>query len=88
MSEFSSTLSRSSHLSFPISVIDGPTISTVGQAVDFFGALDEERRQLSHWRVAIRMLDVALREPTYLKAATLSLQTALVMDGVAEQIQS
>ena len=88
MSEFNSGLTRSSPLSFAISVIDGSTIATVGDAADFFAALDEERRQQAHWRVAIRMLDVALREPSYLKAATMSLQTALVMDGLVEQIQS
>jgi hypothetical protein len=32
--------------------------------------------------VAVRMLDNALTQPTYLKTATLSLQTALLMDRV------
>jgi hypothetical protein len=41
-----------------------------------------EQRERFHWVVAVRMLDHALREPRYLKAATISFQTALVLDGV------
>jgi hypothetical protein len=88
MSAFSATLTRSSNLSFAIATRDGSTITTVGDAADFFSGLGEERRQQSHWRVAIRMLDTALREPRYLKAATMSLQTALAMDGLVERMQS
>jgi hypothetical protein len=88
MSEFNSGLPRSSPLSFAIAVIDRPPIATVGDAADFFAALDEQRRQQAHWRLAMRMLDVALREPSYLKAATMWLQTALIMEGLVVQIQS
>jgi len=88
MSEFSSTLSWSSDLSFSIPVIDYPTITTVGDAAAYLATLDEERRQRNHWRVAIRMLDIALREPSYLRAATMSFQTALLMDGLTGPIQS
>ena len=88
MSSFSSGLTRSSPLAFPIALLDGATIVTIGDAADFFSALAEQRRQQNHWRIAIRMLDIALREPGYLKAATMSLQTALAMDGRIDGMQS
>ena len=46
----------------------------------------EEQRETSHWSIAIRMMDHALKEPTYLKTATLSLQTALAMDGLLDHM--
>jgi hypothetical protein len=88
MNAFSAGLTRTSDLSFAITTRDGSVIASIGDAADFFSALGEERRQQSHWRVAIRMLDTALREPRYLKAATMSLQTALAMDGLVERMQS
>ena len=76
------SLERHSALAFPITLADGRTISEIGDVVDLFGALTEAQRNSSHWSIAIRMLDHALREETYLKTATLSLQTALAMDGL------
>ena len=35
-----------------------------------------------HWQIAVKMLNHALDQPTYLKTATISLQTALVLEGV------
>jgi len=87
MSSLSPGLTRSSPLSFPLTLLDGETISTIGDAADLFSAMAEERRQQNHWRLAIRMLDVALRERCYLKVATISLQTALVMDGRLDGMQ-
>ena len=43
--------------------------------------LSPARRERSHWSIAIRMMEIAFKEPAYLKAATLSFQTALVLDG-------
>ena len=54
----------------------------IGDAANYVGKLSEEQRERSHWVVAIRMLDHALREPRYLKTATISFQTALAMDSV------
>jgi hypothetical protein len=54
----------------------------IGDAANYIGKLSEEQRARHHWIVAIRMLDHALREPRYLKAATISFQNALVLDGV------
>lgn len=79
-------LARPSVLPFELLLIDGCAITTVGQAADYLSALSEERRQKNHWRLAIRMLDAALREPAYLKAASMSLQTALAKDGLLSNI--
>jgi hypothetical protein len=40
-----------------------------------------EKRLWSRWKVAIDLLDKAMKESGYLKAATMSLQTALLFDG-------
>ena len=60
----------------------GAITSFIGDVVDLFDSLTETQRNSSHWSIAIRMLDQALIEPAYLKTATLSLQTALAMDGL------
>jgi hypothetical protein len=75
-------LSNNSRLSFPLTLTDGTVIATVGEAATFFARLPLEQRDKSHWTIAIRMLNNALKEPTYLKTATMSLQTALVLDGI------
>jgi len=59
---------------------DGRTIGLIGEAANYIGSLSEEQRGQYHWIVAIRMLDHALKEPCYLRTATLSFQTALAMD--------
>ena len=75
-------LERHSALSFPIALADGRTIAEIGDVADLFESLTEAQQSSSHWSIAIRMLDQALIEPAYLKTATLSLQTALAMDGL------
>jgi hypothetical protein len=75
-------LSNRSLLSFALVLTDGTIIETVGEAADYFGKLDDPRREQHFWRVAIMMLNNALKEPTYLKAATISLQTALLLEKV------
>jgi len=75
-------LERHSALAFPIVLADGRTISEIGEVAALFDSLTEAQRNSSHWSIAIRMLDHALREQAYLKTATLSLQTALAMDGL------
>jgi hypothetical protein len=47
----------------------------------FFGNLSEDQKEQHYSKIAIRMLNIALAEPAYLKAATMSLQTALLMEG-------
>jgi hypothetical protein len=75
-------LSSNSPLSFPLTLTDGKTIATVGDAADYLSSLNPDQREKSCWRIAIRMLNNALQEPSYLKAATMSFQTALVLDGI------
>ena len=75
-------LDRHSLLAFPIALADGRTIAQIGDAADLFGDLTDAQRKTSHWSIAVRMLDHALNEPAYLKTATMSLQTALAMDGL------
>jgi hypothetical protein len=71
-----------SPLSFPLPLVDGTTVAMIGDAANYVGKLSDEQRPRHHWVVAIRMLDHALREPRYLKTATISFQTTLAMDGV------
>jgi hypothetical protein len=82
-----SMLDRTSTLTFPIELSDGKAIATIGDAAYLFESLTEQQRETSHWSIAIRMMDHALKEPTYLKTATLSLQTALAMDGLLDHMQ-
>lgn len=79
-------LERASALTFPIALADGQTVATVGDAVNLFETLNETQRAANHWRIAIRMMDHAIREASYLKTATLSLQTALAMDGLLDHL--
>jgi hypothetical protein len=71
-----------SPLPFPLTLNSGQVIETVGDAVSYFAKLSEDEREQNHWQVAVRMLNNALTQPTYLKTATMSLQTALLMEGI------
>jgi hypothetical protein len=82
MKEIKSELTIVSPLGFPLTLKSGQVIEAVGDAASYFGTLTEERRGHSHWQVAVRMLNHALDQPTYLKTATMSLQTALLMEGL------
>jgi hypothetical protein len=73
-------LSNKSPLSLTLELQDGRTIANVGEAAAYFAILTAEQREVSHWIIAIRMFDHALKEPSYLRAATMSLQTALLLD--------
>lgn len=87
MNQFGDAFTRDTDLSFPIQTLDGQTLGTVRDAAELFASLSSDDRQKNHWRVAIRMLDAAIREPAYLKAATMSLQTALAMDARIDRMQ-
>jgi hypothetical protein len=76
-----SKLANKSPLSFHLDLINGASVETVGDAAAFFGNLSEDQKEQHYWKIAIRMLNIALAEPAYLKAATMSLQTALLMEG-------
>ena len=53
----------------------------------YIAGLSPARRERSHWSIAIRMMGIAFKEPAYLKAATLSFQTALVLDGQVSELR-
>jgi hypothetical protein len=71
-----------SSLSFPLTLLDGRTIETIGDATNYLAHLPAQKLTQFHWTVAIRMLDHAVTEPAYLKTATMCFQTALAMHGV------
>jgi hypothetical protein len=57
-------------------------VATVGDAVGVFGELTPVQHEQHCWKVAIHMLNSALKEPRYLTAATITLQTALNLSGM------
>ena len=59
---------------------NGQTLATVGDAVIYFTHLSGTQRAKHHWQAAIQMFNTAVSEPAYLRTATISLQTALLMD--------
>jgi hypothetical protein len=69
-----------SPLAFTLTLTDDREIVTLRDASLFFATLTPEQREESHWSIAIRMLGNALKQPTNLRAATISLQTALVVE--------
>jgi hypothetical protein len=71
-------------LAFTLEVRGGRSIASVGEAADYFAGLSQDQREASHWKVAIRMLNNAIKEPSYLRTATMSLQTALLLDGILD----
>ena len=75
-------LPREAALPFELELVDGKTIRTVGDVERYLRALSDRQMECAHWEIATRMLANAMREPAYLKAATLSLQTALMLDGL------
>jgi hypothetical protein len=58
------------------------TLKTLGDAVRLYGELTPEQREEHFWRVAIHTLNSAIKEPRYLTAATITLQTALNLSGM------
>jgi hypothetical protein len=46
--------------------------------------LSEEQLHKHYWKVAVKLLDSALKESRCLYAANLTLQTALLLDGLSE----
>src|ERR1700738_1991359 len=63
-------------------VCKGAVLKTIGDAVRLYGELTPQQREEYFWRVAIQTLNSAIKEPRYLTAATISLQTALNLSGM------
>jgi hypothetical protein len=57
-------------------------VATFGDAVRVFGDLTPDQHEQHCWNVAIQTLNSAIKEPRYLAAATISLQTALNLSGM------
>jgi hypothetical protein len=80
-------LTRQTPLPFEIELVDGTMVATIGDVEKYMAALASDRRGRSHWSIAIRMMENAFKEPAYLKAATMSFQTALALDGLVARMQ-
>ena len=75
-------LDKTSALPIPLVLIDGKPLATIGDAGAYLSRLSPEQLEKHHWKVAIKLLDSALKEPRYLYAANVTLQTALILDGL------
>ena len=73
-------LTRDTRLPFEIELVDGQSIKTVGDYEAYLRSLNDDDRASSRWEIARRMFDHATRQPTYLRAATMSLQSALILE--------
>jgi hypothetical protein len=69
-------------LAFELVCNDGVVVATLGDAVRVFGELTPEQRDAHWWTAAIHMINAAIKEPRYLTAATITLQTALRLSGM------
>ena len=73
-------------LPFPLELRNGEMLTTVGDAVIYFTHLSGKQRSKPHWQRVIQMFNTAVERPAYLRAATVTLETALLMEGLlAEQ---
>lgn len=77
-------MNNATPLAFTLELRDGRSIASVGEAADYLAGLTQAQREAGHWIVAIRMLSNAIKEPSYLRAATMSLQTAFMLDGMLD----
>ncbi|MBR1154608.1 hypothetical protein [Bradyrhizobium sp. JYMT SZCCT0428] len=75
-------VTRETPLGFEIELVDGSTIGTVGDVEHYLRNLSADQHLKSHWGIAVRMFRNAMIEPAYLRAATMSFQTALALDGL------
>ena len=82
--EFALLLDKTSTLPIPLVLSDGKTLAPIGDAGACLSRLSPEQLEKHHWKVAIKLLDSALKEPRYLYAANVTLQTALILDGLLE----
>lgn len=73
-----SRLMSSIPLAFPLICTDR-TLVTMGDAVRLCSEMTPEQREEYGWKLAIHMLNTAIKEPRYITAATITLQTALTL---------
>jgi hypothetical protein len=79
-----SKLISSTPLAFEI-VCKDTTLTTIGDAVRMIARLTPEQRETYWWKSAIYTLNSAVKEPRYINAATITLQTALNLNGMLEK---
>ena len=79
-------LEKRSPLAFTITLKDGRTLATVGDAADYLSKLNVDQRERGYWKSAIMMFNNAMREPSYLKIATMNLRSALVYDRLVDDL--
>jgi len=77
-------LEKRSPLAFPIALNDGRMLETVGDAADYLSKLHSDQRERPHWKMVIMMFNNAMREPRYLRTATVNLRSALVYDRLVD----
>jgi hypothetical protein len=68
-------------LAFELVCKDG-VVATLGDAVRVVGELTPDVREEYWWTAAIHMINAAIKEPRYLTAAAITLQTALRLSGM------
>jgi hypothetical protein len=81
-------VTRATSLPFEIEMLDGSKITTVGDVEAYLRQLNNEQHRNNHWGIAVRMFANAMHEPAYLKAATMSFQSALALDGLLRRFNS
>jgi hypothetical protein len=61
------------------------TLATMGDAIRLIAELTPEQRTQYWWKVAMLSMNCAMREPVYIKTATIDLQTALNLNRLLAQ---
>jgi hypothetical protein len=69
-------------LPFPLALKNGEMLTTVGDAVIYFTHLSGTQRGKHYWQRVIQMFNAAVSEAAYLRTATITLETALLMEGL------
>jgi hypothetical protein len=79
-----STTGSATPLAFEL-ICKEKTLATMGDAMRLIAELEPEQRDQYWWKVAMLSINSATREPAYIKAATINLQTALNLNGMLAQ---
>jgi hypothetical protein len=76
-----STIISATPLAFEL-VCKEKTLATMEDAMRLIAELTPEQRTQYWWKVAMVSINSAVREPTFIKTATINLQTALNLNGL------
>ena len=68
-------------LSYPLVLVDETVIGTLGESAAYIATLPAVCREWTHWKLALQALTRATYDASYLQAATICLQTALILDA-------